>query len=115
MHRIQPSPKYLESLCNLDKTQKGTKEYTEVLHGWTIQQVQMSSFTEISVSTGDCYLEFTETEQPQDLEMRRYSNRKLLKCVSKKLNTTIYYWEHQKEYGEIIYKNPEIPLVWAFP
>lgn len=50
----------------------------------------MSSSTEISVPTGDWYLEFAETEQPQDLEMRRSSNRKLLKWVSKKLNTTVY-------------------------
>lgn len=64
MHRIHPLLKYSESSCNLDKTQKGTKEYTEVIHGWTIQKVQMSSSTEISVPTGDWYLEFAETEQP---------------------------------------------------
>lgn len=63
MHRIHPLLKYSESSCNLDKTQKGTKEYTEVTIQ-TIQKVQMSSSTEISVPTGDWYLEFAETEQP---------------------------------------------------
>lgn len=59
---------------------------------WTIQQVQMSSDTEINVPTGDQYLEFTENEQPQDLRMGRSSNRNLVKLIRKKLNTTVYYY-----------------------